>query len=188
VTVGVEAATRPFDTKVMPPHAASDADDRDDRLASYAERLINDNRREMRRADGKATQALVVAGTGTATLLAAMTEGSWSVASISPGQLWAWWAGCALLVVSVTLLVLALVPRLGGRSPAGRIAYFGDIRRWKESGSLRKALEETAREPLNAALAELSWTSMTVMAKYRLVQYGIITLAAAACLLFASIW
>jgi hypothetical protein len=185
-TVDVAVGIKQFETGGMAPRAVPAPDDREHEIVSYADQLIRANRQEMRRADAKSVQAIAAAGSGAITLSAAIADGTLALSEISTCQLWTWWTGCALWVASVTLLVLAMVPRLGGNSPAGHIAYFGDVRRLAESGALRAALEETAREPLGTVIAELAWTSVTVMTKYRLVRYGIGSLAGAAVLLIGS--
>jgi hypothetical protein len=127
----------------------------------FAQQMISDNRAELRRADLRASQAMAVAAVVAAGLIAAMTSRAWAPSYDSPVSPWLWWAGCTLWAVSVAVLVLALMPRLGG-------------------------VDGGYRQPVDRAVAEMNRTAGAVLRKYRRVRLGVLALAAATMLFAAS--
>lgn len=82
------------------------------RVLRFTHRMIAANRRELNRADIKASQGLVAAGALAISLFTALTCNSWSPDGGGPAA-WSWWAGCVLWLLAVATLELALMPRLG---------------------------------------------------------------------------
>jgi hypothetical protein len=160
----------------------------DPRVLRFAQQLISDNRGELSRADLKASQAMAAAGVVAMVLITAMTSNTWSPRG-GTASAWLWWTGCALWVVAVGALVLAFMPRLGAQDAgagAVRLAYFGDVCRYRRGGDVRAALVAAARQPLDTVVCEVRWTAGAVMRKYRMIQIGVVALAVATLLFAAS--
>ncbi|MFG3557844.1 Pycsar system effector family protein [Micromonospora sp. NPDC047557] len=152
----------------------------DERTLGYARQLLADNRHELRRADLKATQTLGVAGAAAAGGLAALP--GVELGTLTAG--WLWLTACLLWCAAVAMSALALLPRLGGVSPARHVSYFGDVLRHED---LAEALHQTAIQPLGSAIAELKWTSARLASKYCLVRGAIVTLAASGLCLVGTV-
>lgn len=170
-------------TAYRPEHRTEDRS----QVLRYAQQMIADNRGELNRADLKASQAMAAAGVVAMGLITAMTSRTWSPSYADPAAAWLWWLGCALWAVAVAALVLALVPRLGARGAAGeRLRYLGDVHRYRLASEVHDALVVAARQPLDLAIREVSWTSTAVLRKYRMVRIGVLALGAATMLFAAS--
>jgi hypothetical protein len=136
----------------------------------FVQQVISENRAELRRADLRASQAMVVAAVVAVGLIAAMTSRAWAPSYDSPVSPWLWWAGCTLWAVSVAALVLALMPRPG----------------WADGGRYRRRGPAPGAAPLEREVAEMDRTAGAVLRKYRMVRLGVLALAAATMLFAAS--
>jgi hypothetical protein len=160
------------------------------RVLSFTRQLIANNRNELSRADTKASQGLAAAGAVAISLFTAITSHTWSPTDGHPVR-WTWWVGCGFWMLAVATLMLALMPRLGAPRESGEgppsLTYFGDVHRHRGADAIRAALAVASRQPLHAAIRELSWTSSAVLRKYRLIRVGLGALAGSAVLLMASV-
>ena len=159
----------------------------EDRVLRCAQRLLADNREELRRADLKASQGLGAAGATAIALLTAAVGGAWQPADLAGSREWAWWLGCLLWTASVAALTFALLPRLGSATDAEHAAYFGHINRLMRDGDVLRALHRTACDPLPAVISQLCWSSRVIVTKYQLVRCGITFFVLAWCSLTISL-
>lgn len=156
------------------PRVIDEASRRDaDRVLRCAQRLLAENREELRRADLKASQALGAAGATALALMTAVVGGAWKPSQLDGSQQWTWSIGCLLWACSVATLMFALLPRLGSKADAEHVAYFGHVHRLMRGGDIRDALHRAARDPLPAVIAQLCWSSQVVMTKYQFVRCGL---------------
>lgn len=143
-----------------------------------AQQLLDDARKELARADEKASSAL-----GTISALMA-------VAVVAPSELqssrqtltWERACGLSICALAVILLMLAVLPRFTTRSRSQVLTYFGDVARVRhqELGHLLGQLGERSNEAL---LTELRAISKIVLIKYRFTRLGILCAATGAALL-----
>jgi Family of unknown function (DUF5706) len=138
-----------------------------------AESLLTRNREDIGHADGKAS-ILAGIGVGIATLV--ITSGTAGPVVSSTGR-WFFGIGGVVWTVGVVMLALAVLPRLGTRGGAGRVSYFGDVRRLRGVDSLKQHVENAARDQLTWLLIQVYDTSVIVAAKYRCIQVGLVSFA-----------
>jgi hypothetical protein len=143
-----------------------------------AQQLLDDARKELARADEKASSAL-----GTISAIIA-------VAVVAPSELQfsrqthTWWWGCGLSIcaLAVILLMLAVLPRFTPRAHNQVLPYFGEVARVRHQ-ELGHLLEQLADRSSDALLTELRAISEIVVIKYRFARLGILCAATGAALL-----
>lgn len=144
--------------------------------AAVAERLLQDMRGEITRADNKASVLLGAFGMTVGALTGVLTARAWSPADlVAPAQA-VWWAGVLCLAVALGALLMAVLPRYRDSrwTPGRPLTYFADIRLAAAQGQLREALHDTGQAPVDALVATLGEVSRIVAGKHRWVRTGLI--------------
>jgi Family of unknown function (DUF5706) len=138
-------------------------------VARTAQRLLDDARAELARADEKASSVL-----GTVSTLGAV------VAVVPSGlqpdrKIAGWWWVCGLSIcgLATVMLMLAALPRLTTGSRRHVLAHFGDVSRVRHECDLGYLIGQLATRPGDAILSELKIISKIVVTKYRFTQLGI---------------
>ncbi|MFI6344643.1 Pycsar system effector family protein [Streptomyces sp. NPDC050560] len=151
-----------------------------------AERLLRDLRTDIARADTKASILVAVLGSGAG----ALGGGTLGDREPPPGRFAGaaaplWWTGLAALAVSITCLMLAVLPRYRGPvwRPGAPLTYFGDVRQAAREGRLADALAATEREPVAGLVTALTENSRIALRKHQWIHRGLLALCAAAVLL-----
>lgn len=155
-------------------------------VSRHTKHLIAETRDEIRRADAKAAQWLTTLGAASAAALAAWTtRGStpWELAGI---HMLLTAAGGACAVGAMAALTLALIPRIGGSSEPGHVAYFGHVYRIGDPDRVRRLLEGAAADLMPGLVAELCTLSRIAMLKYRYTRLGAVLSALASVLIIAG--
>ncbi|MCP2163980.1 Pycsar system effector family protein [Goodfellowiella coeruleoviolacea] len=168
----------------------SDDNNTEDRSAAegtaLVERMLADNQAEIGRADQKAFTTLGVLGAATSVALGgALTEQGMGLHLAGPAQL-ARWAGMSMAALAVLLLLFAVYPRFRDRGDHRRVNYFGHTLDLADEAALSQGLRNTADDPTAAAVRQFRATSQIVIAKYRLVRWGICCCGAGMVLMLAS--
>ncbi|MBB1257038.1 hypothetical protein H3146_27455 [Streptomyces sp. OF3] len=141
-----------------------------------AQRLLDELRGEVARADSKASVLLGAIGMTVGTVTSVLTGRSWGPGRLAvPAQI-VWWAGAGCLLLALGSLLMAVLPRYrDSRWQPGRpLTYFADIRRAAADGRLRDALADTERAPLDSLAASLGELSRIVSEKHRWVRAGLL--------------
>jgi hypothetical protein len=144
-----------------------------------AQQLLDDARKELARADEKASSAL-----GTVSALIAVTV-------VAPRELqfsrqtftWGWACGLSTCALAVILLMLAVLPRFTTRSRNQVPTYFGDVAQVRHQHELGHLLGQLGDRSSDALLTELRAISKIVVIKYRFTRLGILCAATGAALL-----
>lgn len=149
-------------------------DREDERTLIVAEHLLGNNREEIARADGKASN-LVIGALAIAALAVGSASTHIATASV-PGR-WLVSVGVATWTVAIIILAVALFPRVGTHDDTGAATYFGDVRRASDLSGLRKNIEQAANNRLSWLLVQVSDTSRIVVTKYRYIRLALCLLA-----------
>ncbi|WP_420719248.1 Pycsar system effector family protein [Streptomyces sp. NRRL S-1521] len=154
-----------------------------------AERLLADLRAEIARADGKASVLVAALGMTAGVFSGLLIGRDWSPAALSGLGAALWWAGAASLTLSLSALLLAVLPRFdrGTWRPGQPLAYFGDIREAARAGRLRSALVATERDPATGLTTALTDMSRIVARKHEWIRAGLLAFCAGTLLLPASL-
>lgn len=151
-------------------------------VSRVAQRLLDDARAELTRADDKASSARGAVGALVA-VVALVPRG------LRPGReilTWVWVCGLVVCALAMVLLMLAALPRFS-RGPRRQVlAYFGDVARVRHEGDLEYLLMQLAERPSEAVLSELRAISKIVVTKYRFARCGILCAIAGGALLVMS--
>lgn len=146
----------------------------DERTLLVAEHLLENNREEIGRADGKAL-SLVVGALAIAALAAGSANTYMSTTS-TPSR-WLVSAGVAIWTTAVIMLAVSVFPRVGTQQNTSAATYFGDTRRISDLSGLQKSIEEAANDRLSWLLVQVSDTSRIVVTKYRCIRIALGLLA-----------
>lgn len=150
-------------------------------MTRIAQRLLDDVRVELARADHKAfsvlgpVSALIAVGT-------VMPHGRVGQ-TIAP---WGWACGLSLCVLAMISLMLVALPRQTRGSGRQVVAYFGEISRIRDERDMEELLRQLAERPSDAVLGELKAISKIVATKYRFAWFGILCAVAGGTLLVMS--
>jgi hypothetical protein len=151
-------------------------------VSRVAQRLLDDARAELTRADDKASSALGEVGALVAVVAVAPS-------GLQPGSdviAWDWVGGLSICVLGMVLLMLAALPRFTTGSRQEVLAYFGDVSRIRHERDLGYLLGKLAENPAEAVLSELRAVSKIVLTKYRYMRLGILCVVAGCALLVLS--
>lgn len=151
-------------------------------VSRAAQRLLDEARAELTRADARASSARGAVG-GLVAVVTLVPKGS------RPGRevvTWGWVCGLLICMLAMVLLMFAALPRLtrGSRRPV--LAYFGDVARVRHERDLEHLLTRLAERPGEAVLSELRTISEIVVTKYRFTWCGILCAVAGGALLTMS--
>ncbi|MFE9095968.1 Pycsar system effector family protein [Streptomyces sp. NPDC007264] len=133
-----------------------------------AERLLDELRGEIARADSKASVLVAALGMTAGVFTGLLAGRHWSPGRLSAPGAAVWWAGAAALALSLVALLL------------------GDIRQAVREGRLAEVLAETDRAPAAALLAALTETSRIAASKHRWIRTGLIAFCVGTLLLPAG--
>lgn len=151
-------------------------------VTRVAQRLLDDARAELTRADDKSSSARGAIGALVA-VVALVPKG------LRPGReilTWGWVCGLVICALAMVLLMLAALPRFTRGSRRQVLAYFGDVARVRHEEELEHLLMQLAERPSEAVLSELRAVSKIVVTKYRFTRCGILCAVAGGVLLVAS--
>ncbi|NSL43053.1 Pycsar system effector family protein [Streptomyces sp. 8P21H-1] len=137
--------------------------------------LLSEAREESLKADNKAGFLLASMGAALTALLGAIIGDVIEPRGHAiPAQILLW-AGCVTCLASLTLLGMAITPRLG-RPQLVRAHYFGDVNRAVSVVHVQEAVRRT--DPLERDLSQLRVMSRTVWIKYRCIRHAMVWSAA----------
>ncbi|MGH4010211.1 MAG: Pycsar system effector family protein [Pseudonocardiaceae bacterium] len=154
----------------------------EDVVSRAAQRLLDDARAELTRAEDKASSAL-----GAVSALVAVVAVAPS--GLRPGRevvAWGWIFGLSICVLAMVLLMLAALPRFTTGSQRQVLTYFGDVSRVRHERDLGYLLRELAERPSEAVLSELRAISKIVVIKYLFTRLGILCAVTGGALLIMS--
>ncbi len=137
----------------------------------FAERLLDETRHEIDRADAKASILFAGAGIATGALIAGMVGGDIDPTDVRGAVQVVGTVAAVLVTVGVACLAAAVFPRLG-RAEFGRARYFMDIAAYETVPDLREAVAKEAVDCEDRHLQQLHRLSRIVKAKYRLTRWG----------------
>ncbi|MFE3198465.1 Pycsar system effector family protein [Embleya sp. NPDC059237] len=156
-----------------------------------AERLLKDLRQEAARADTKSSVLVGAQGMVAALLVGVLTAQGWRPGVLTVFGQSLWWSGSVCLLVSLSALLMAVIPRYGARAwrPGMPITHFADIRSAAGRGPtvLEQALRDTEGAPQVMLLAALTENSRIVAGKYRWLRVGTACFVVALILLPGSL-
>jgi len=155
--------------------------------SEYAQALLKTTRDELRFADAKSAALFTVisVAVGLGTGLAATSH--WGPSALStPGRVLAVLSIVALLLSSL-LSGAAIYPRAKAtlQPEPYRVAYFGDVVRFRNPRNLELALQQTVQVTHEVTCAELLAVSLIARTKYRLIALSLWLLLAG--VLFAAL-
>jgi hypothetical protein len=163
----------------------------------FAKVLLDEGREELDRADAKSSMLLSASGVVAGALLAGTIAGDWTPTQIHDHRVRAlFWFGLGLAAIGVFLLGSAVLPRTRNPGDKKRLAYFGDVVKFRERGiTLRKKAREAkvarGKDEFRAAVSAASgsrlertldqvWAiSGIVLKKYRRIRGALFSLATA---------
>lgn len=153
----------------------------------HAEQLLAEKRKELTRADGKASILLAAVGVAGSVIGGAIVEGRWNPSRLGEPWRWVWWVGIAVAAMGILLLGYAVIPRVRHRGPREKVAYFGHAVMFEDPASFARALGEAAKDPLARALDQVWVLSRVVQRKYRATRNAMVLLATAIAMLIAAV-
>jgi hypothetical protein len=151
-------------------------------VSQMAQRLLDDARTELIRADDKASAALGAVG-------ALVTVVAVGLKGLQPGGdtvKLGWLCGLSICVVAIILLMLAALPRFSRRSRTRMLAYFGDVSRVKYDQDFDYLLARLTERSDEAVVSELKAISKIVLTKYHFLRLGILCAMTGGALLLVS--
>ncbi len=154
------------------PGRASGPDAESDAARAHGERLLQEAREELDRADAKAQVLLATAGIGLGAVGAGLLAGTWSPFTLNDMVEWLWWLGVAATLASVAALAGAVYPRLSRPRRDGSLAYFGDVVKYGTAAEIAEALTRSREPGLTKTAEQLLLVSVIVGRKYRLIRWG----------------
>lgn len=171
------------------PAPATDPPPADPALVPLCERLLGELRTEVARADTKASVLVAALGMTAGVLSGLLAGRDWTPAALTTPGTVLWWAGAAALVLSLSALLLAVLPRYHSPrwAPGRPLSYFGDIRQAVRHGQLETALTETRRAPVAAMTAALTEMSRIAVRKHQWIRTGLIAFCVGTVLLPAAL-
>ncbi|MDH6109708.1 hypothetical protein P3T36_000479 [Kitasatospora sp. MAP12-15] len=142
-------------------------------------RLLAELRTEIARADSKAAVLVAALGLATGAFSGPLVNSSGGPHIRSGPGLALLLAGGGALILSLLALLLAVLPRYDRSSwtPGRPLAYFGDIHRAAELGSLANALAATEETQYEGIVIALTDTSAIVSRKHWWVRIGVLSFA-----------
>ncbi|MFF9560068.1 Pycsar system effector family protein [Streptomyces albus] len=147
---------------------------------AVADRLLQDMRGEIARADSKAAVLLGAVSMTVGAFAGVLAGSDWSPSQLPCPGAAAWWTGVGALGIALLALLMAVLPRYGRSAwaPGMPLTYFADIRTAASRDQLRAALADTERATLDAFAASLAATSRIVHDKHRWIRAGVAALCA----------
>lgn len=141
------------------------------------ERLLDETRDEIQRADNKANIVLAGAGVAVGAMLAGLIAGDVSLSG-EPWYVWAFVVVAGLLIVAgIESVGSAVFPRLG-TPETGRARYFTEVAQFGDDlDALVSALREEAVKADERNSDQVLILSKLVQTKYALTQRGMVLLA-----------
>jgi hypothetical protein len=142
----------------------------DERALLVAEHLLDKNREEIQRADGKVS--MLVVGASAIGALVVQWTGS-HVARASLTEQWLLGMGMVVWLIALVLLAMAVYPRVGTKQESCAATYFADVRHAADMSILRQYVRQAAEDRLSWLLIQVTDTSEIVVAKYRCLRVAI---------------
>jgi hypothetical protein len=154
-----------------------------------AERLLEELRGEIARADSKASVLVAALGMTAGVFSGLLAGRNWSPSSLSAPGTAVWWTGALALAFALFALLLAVLPRYRASSwaPGRPLCFFGDIQQAVREGQLATALADTDRDPAAGLTAALTETSRIAARKHQWIRTGLIAFCAGTVLLPAGL-
>ncbi|GAA2248845.1 hypothetical protein GCM10010232_40300 [Streptomyces amakusaensis] len=154
-----------------------------------AERLLNELRTEIARADSKASVLVAALGMTAGVFSGLLAGRDWTPRELSTPASAVWWAGAISFALALTALLLAVLPRYGKErwTPGQPLTYFGDVRQAARTGELAAALDAQDRHPAAGLTAALTETSRIAARKHQWIRTGLIAFSVGTVLLPASL-
>lgn len=154
-----------------------------------ADRLLQDMRGEIARADSKASVLLGALSMTVGAFASVLAGRGWSPALLSGPAAVAWWSGVGALTIALLALLMAVLPRYrhSDWTPGMPLTYFADVQRAVAEGRLSAALTDTEHAPPDRFAASLAATSRIVHDKHRWIRAGVGALCTGVPLLCAAV-
>ncbi|MFF8956289.1 Pycsar system effector family protein [Streptomyces sp. NPDC014894] len=154
-----------------------------------AERLLNELRTEIARADSKASVLVAALGMTAGVFSGVLAGRDWTPRELSGPATAVWWTGAGFFALALSALLLAVLPRYGGSrwQPGQPLTYFGDVRQAARTGQLAAALASTEQTPAAGLTAALTETSHIAARKHQWIRAGLIAFCVGTVLLPASL-
>ncbi|MER7044492.1 MULTISPECIES: Pycsar system effector family protein [Streptomyces] len=156
---------------------------------STAERLLNEMRTEIARADSKASVLVAALGMTAGVFSGLLAGRGWTPRELSGPASAVWWAGATAFALALIALLLAVLPRYGNArwTPGQPLTYFGDVQQAARTGQLAAALTALEPQPAAGLTTALTETSRIAARKHQWIRTGLITFSVGTVLLPASL-
>ncbi|GAA2625022.1 Pycsar system effector family protein [Streptomyces axinellae] len=140
-----------------------------------ADRLLQDIRGEITRADSKASVLLGALSMTVGAVAGVLTGRGWAPSQLPATATLVWWTGACALAAALFALLMAVFPRYrhSGWAPGMPLTYFGDVHRAAARGLLDSALRDTEEAALDSLAQALTATSRIVRDKHRWIRVGL---------------
>jgi hypothetical protein len=146
----------------------------------YARAVLKDTREELGRADQKSSILFGAFGIVVSALGVVLISEDWTPFALDDRFEWLWWFGLLLSGAGLSLLALAVVPRMRHSEDRLRVSYFGHVVAIGTREDLRDAVAAAASNPLDRVVDQLFVVSRIVERKYRLTRNAMQCMAGSA--------
>ena len=156
----------------------------EDTTLLYAISILETVRKEVDRADSKASILLAASGVGIGALLAGLLAGTWTPAKLPVIAQLLWWAGTFTAAIGIGCLSWAVYPRRHRRDSEApqTVAYYADAIAFRSVPELVIGLTKSAEMSIELVADQIHQISRIVNYKYQLIRWGmqVLCLATAA--------
>ena len=155
----------------------------------YAIAILEEARKEVDRADSKASILLAASGVGIGALLAGLLADTWTPAKLPTIAQLLWWAGVLSAAIGIGCLSWAVYPRRHRRDsePHQTVAYYADVIAFRSVPELVAGLTKSAGMSIELVADQIRQISRIVNYKYQLIRWGMRVLYLATVAISASL-
>jgi hypothetical protein len=161
----------------------------EDETLLYAIAILEEARKEVDRADSKASILLAASGVGIGALLAGLLAGTWTPVKLPVIAQLLWWAGAFSAAIGIGCLSWAVYPRRHRRDSEAleTIAYYSDVIAFRSVPELVAGLTKSAGMRIELVADQIRQISRIVNYKYQLIRWGMLVLYLATVAVLASL-
>ncbi len=134
----------------------------------YVQDLHTETREELFRVDSKLATTLNTFGIVVSVVLAAIIAGNWDPLDLRTGLAVTWCMGAASALAAITILIVALTPRVRHIEGRERLRYFGHVAGYDSVEDFRRALDDAGTP--HDRIVEQTWT-LSNLVKRKYAQY-----------------
>lgn len=155
----------------------------------YAMSTLEAVRKEIDRADAKASILLATSGVGIGALLAGLLAGTWTPAKLPMIAQILWWPGIVAATSGIACLSWAVYPRRHRRDSEviQAVAYYADVISFRSLPELVAGLAKSAEISVELVADQIRQVSRIVNHKYQLIRCGMQLLYMATAAISASL-